>query len=115
MNNIVIGYYADQGQPQDWGNSKQFSVKAGDLAYLTCVNKSGAMVYIELYDTEDGTNLGGLIPRVLPCADAGAGGFVGWSQLKMRRGIFVRAVGAVSGGSLIGGNDVKFDCGYMDR
>ena len=105
----VIGFYADQGQPQAFGTSMAFATKPCDLHYLTAFNKSGSTVYIELYDhasAATGT------PRTLPGA---AGAVVGWSQLKMRTGIFVRAVDAASGGSVIAGNDVKFDCGFTDR
>jgi hypothetical protein len=103
---IVEGHFADQGAPQAFGKSVAFSTKPSKLFYLTAFNKSGATVYIELYDhpsAATGT------PRVLPC---GAGGFTGWATLKMRNGIFVRAVDAASGGSVIAGDDVKFDCGF---
>ena len=110
----VRGYYADQGSPQDWGKSKQFTTRPAKLAYLNAVNQSGATVYVELYDTNDGSDLTAKIPRVLPCPDITTGGYAEWRELDMRSGIFVRAVAAV-GGALIGGNNVKFDCGYMDH
>lgn len=116
MNGISVrGYFADQGAPQAWGKSKQFSTTVSDLFYLVAVNKSGVPVYIELYDTEDGTDLTGLVPRTLPCLDITNGGYVQWTELRMKRGIFVRAVDGASGGALIAGDNVKFDCGYLDR
>lgn len=108
---IVLGFYADQGEPQAFGKSKQFSAKAGKLAYLTAFNK-GSACWVELYDTADGSDLTGLVPRVLPLA---ANALVGWSQLLFKKGIFARAVDAASGGSLIAGNDVKFDAGFMEE
>ena len=109
---FVKGFYSDQGQVEDWGKSKAFSAKPCDLHYLVAVNKSGSTVYIELYDHPSAATG---IPRVLPLPDITVGGFASWTELKMRNGIFVRAVDAASGGSVISGNDVKFDCGYMDR
>lgn len=104
---VVNGYYADQGGVQDWGKSYQFTAAPASLVYLTAFNKSLSTVYIELYDAATATGT----PRVLPCA---AGSVVGWGQLRMGTAIFVRAVDAASGGSLIGSNDVKFDCGYLN-
>lgn len=107
----VRGYFADQGQCEDWGKSKQFTANPSDLFYLNVVNKSGGLVYIELYDSAAGVSGAA---RVLPCPDIAAGGFAQWTELRMRAGIFVRAVATV-GGALISGNDVKFDCGFGDR
>lgn len=109
MNPIcVIGYFADQGLPQPYGVSKQFTSKRSRLHYLTAFNKGGSTVYIELYDNADATGE----PRVLPLA---AGAVVGWSQLWMRNGIFVQACTDATAHTLIGSNDVKFDCGYTDE
>lgn len=106
--NVIIGYFADQGEPQAFGKSKQFTTKRSKLFYLTAYNKGVGTVYIELYDQASATGT----PRTLPVA---AGGWVGWSQLLMRNGIFVRAVDAPSSGALIAGDDVKFDCGFVDE
>lgn len=106
---IVMGFYADQGEPQAFGKSKAFTTKPSKLHYLTAFNKSGATVYIELYD--HGSAATGT-PRTLPCLP---NNFVGWSQLKMRTGIFVRAVDAASGGAVIANDEVKFDCGFTDE
>ena len=109
MPNIVLGFYADQGEPQAFGKSKAFATRTCRLHYLTAFNKSGTTVYIELYDH---ASAAAGVPRLLACPTMTA---VGWAQLKMRTGIFVRAVDAASGGSLIAGDDVKFDCGYTDE
>lgn len=108
MIHLVNAFFADQGEPQAYGKSKLFTDKPSKLYYLTAHNKGVATVYIELYDHASGATG---TPRVLPVA---SGGVVGWAQIKMRNGIFVRAVDAV-GGSLIAGDDVKFDCGYTDE
>lgn len=107
----INGYYADQGGPEAYGKSKQFNTKPASIGFISAYNKSASTVYIELYDTADGTSLGGLTPAVLPCPTKT---LVYFSQLKHRNGIFIRAVDADSGGSLIAGDDVKFDCRYMD-
>lgn len=105
---IVEGFFADQGAPQAYGVSAVITPKPAKLFYLTAFNKGASTVYIELYDHPSaavGT------PRTLPLA---AGGFIGWSQVLLKNGGFVRAVDAASGGSVIGSNDVKFDFGYTD-
>lgn len=106
---VVAGYFADQGLPQAFGKSVQFTAKPNKLYYLTAYNKSGSTVYIQLYDSASGASG---VARELPCA---AGGVVGWSQLNMRNGTFVRAVTAADGSTLISGDDVKFDCGFTDQ
>lgn len=105
---IVEGFFADQGAPQAFGKSAVITARPAKLFYVTAFNKGGSTVYIELYDhpsAATGT------PRVLPLA---AGGYVGWSQVLLRNGGFIRAVDAASGGNLIAGDDVKFDFGYTD-
>jgi hypothetical protein len=108
----INGYYADQGEPQAYGKSKQFSTKPNSLAFLSAYNKGVATVYIELFDTADGTDLTGLVPEILPCPTKT---LVYWSQLRMRNGCFVRAVDADTGGSLIAGSDVRFSARFMDN
>ena len=104
---VVQGFFADQGLPQAYGKSAQFTTKPAKLYYLTAFNK-GSACWIELYDAASATGT----PRVIPCP---ANGVVGWAQIHMRTGIFVRAVDAASGGALIGADDVKFDCGFTDQ
>jgi hypothetical protein len=105
----VIGFYADQGEPQAYGKSKQFTAKPSKLHYLTAYNKGASTVYLELYDSASGASGE---PRVLPLASKQ---LVYWSQMRMRAGIFVQAVDADTGGSLIADDDVKFDCGFTDE
>jgi len=105
----VNGYYADQGSVEAYGKSKQFTAKPASLAYCSAYNKSASTVYIELFDSASGASG---TPRVIPCPTKT---LIYWSQLRMRNGIFVRAVDADSGGSLIADDDVKFDCGFMDN
>lgn len=114
MVTLVTGFFADQGSPQAYGTAKQFTTKPSKLYYLTAHNSSGATVYIELYDSASAASG---TPRVLPClgTDSVSGGaVVGWAQLKMTAGIYVRAVSSL-GGAIIGSNDVKFDCGFTDE
>lgn len=104
----INGFLADQGAPQAYGKSKQFSTKPASIGFLSAYNKSGSTVYIELYDSASGASGE---PELLPCPTKT---LVYWSQLKMRNGIFVRAVDADTGGSLIAGDDVKFSARYME-
>ena len=105
----VIGVPADQGSPTAFTTDKLFSSQPSLLYYLTAMNKSAGDLVIELYDIATaytGTPI--LIPRILLCPTNAT---VGWMNYRMRNGIYVRAVDAVAG-SLIGTNDVQFDCGY---
>ena len=116
MFNAVVGYFADQGLPLDFAADAQFSATRHKLFYLTAFNKSGATLYIELYDAASSAAATGVLPRILPCP---AGNLVYWAQLLMRNGAYAKAVSAVvtgvGGGTKIATSDVKYDCGYMDE
>ena len=107
--NHLDAFFADQGQPEAYGKSKQFTARPSKLYFISAYNKGAGTVWIELYDSAAGAD--GAYD-LLPCPTQN---MVYFTQFKMRRGIFIRAVDGDNGGALIAANDVKFSCRFADE
>lgn len=107
MFSIVSNYFADQGSVTDWGKSRQVTTKNAKLFALTITNK-GADCIIQIFDAAAGADSSVPLEYPLPSQSV-----FSLTERKFNNGIFVRAVTAFGGSTLIGTDDVKIDAQFM--
>jgi hypothetical protein len=112
MFNIVQGRLADQRSKNDWGKSALITAKNAELRSLIVTNKSASTVWIQVFDSDTGTNPETVDanPEEYPLP---TNSVLTVTDLRFTTGIFVRAVTAAAGSTLIGANDVKIRCDYQ--
>lgn len=106
MFNIVLGYLADQVAFTDWAKDLQVSAKNLSLYSLNVVNK-GSDCWVQLFDSASGASGN---PREYPLL---ANSILTVTNKRFGNGLYVRAVTAADGSTLIAGNDVQIDAAYM--
>lgn len=116
MFNVVLAYGADQPGKTDWTKKQEISNRNASLFSLVVRNKHASTdFHVQIFDIVNEAAIGSEVPEFdVPVYAGSYTPFAFAGGRRFKRGIFVRAVTAVGGSTLISGDDAKFTWDIME-